>query len=511
MIFSSFRTILFLVCSNIFLALSNDLPEPRLVIIGPTGAGKSTMSNVLLGEPVDCENCTFNVCDTHDSCTKNTKYAIGNWLGDGENFTIVDTPGFGDSDNDDNLLIDEMMGVLKDVVEGTNGIMLLINGAETRFDASLQQMLRELQALFGEDFWKYTMVGVSFWSYDSQSVAERNYTGNTEEKFMDEFNVLLNEKFHIDFELPGVFIDSWSQQPWNINDANQQIAFQRETGKLWEFIEAHELFEFRTVEDVLAENQELKAEVKWLNDVITNNISELSKMINKNGDDISNVQSTLVTTMDKVQINTDNLVINNGNIADNTKNINDIAKEVDELAVFPVGSIIPWVDRLNSDNGEHSALPDGWIKCDGGIVPEGSIWSGLEVPDLNGKGLFLRGGSGSNVLKEEESQMKDHHHQDNGHSHTCTASSTATASDHHHTATIYEIGHNGVYGSMATRDVGSNRKEESVTTSDASIVVTVDSTCNLDSQVSNMGGVDGDTGDETRPANMRVIYIIRVF
>ena len=91
------------------------------------------------------------------------------------------------------------------------------------------------------------------------------------------------------------------------------------------------------------------------------------------------------------------------------------------------------------------------------------------------------------------------------------ASSTATASDHHHTATIYEIGHNGVYGSMATRDVGSNRKEESVTTSDASIVVTVDSTCNLDSQVSNMGGVDGDTGDETRPANMRVIYIIRVF
>ena len=64
---------------------------------------------------------------------------------------------------------------------------------------------------------------------------------------------------------------------------------------------------------------------------------------------------------------------------------------------------------------------------------------------------------------------------------------------------------------MATRDVGSNRMKESVTTEDASIVVTVDSTCNLDSQVSNMGGVDGDTGEEIRPANMRVIYIIRVF
>ena len=42
------------------------------------------------------------------------------------------------------------------------------------------------------------------------------------------------------------------------------------------------------------------------------------------------------------------------------------------------------------------------------------------VPDLNGKGLFLRGGSGSSVLKEEEAQMKDHHHKDSGHSHTCT-------------------------------------------------------------------------------------------
>ena len=106
------------------------------------------------------------------------------------------------------------------------------------------------------------------------------------------------------------------------------------------------------------------------------------------------------------------------------KNVNMLS--VDELAIFPIGSIIPWVDRLNSENGNHSALPDGWIKCDGGIVPDGSIWSGLAVPDLNGKGLFLRGGSGSSVLKEEEAQMKDHHHKDSGHSHTCTGKNWPT-------------------------------------------------------------------------------------
>ena len=99
------------------LSICEELPEPRLVIIGQTGAGKSTLANVLLGEPVDCNNCTFPVCAGHDSCTKQTKYAVGQWLGEGQRFTVVDTPGFGDSDNDDNILIDEMMDVLKNTVE----------------------------------------------------------------------------------------------------------------------------------------------------------------------------------------------------------------------------------------------------------------------------------------------------------------------------------------------------------------------------------------------------------
>ena len=38
----------------------------------------------------------------------------------GLQFTVVDTPGFGYSDNDDNLLIDEMMDVLKNTIEGAN-------------------------------------------------------------------------------------------------------------------------------------------------------------------------------------------------------------------------------------------------------------------------------------------------------------------------------------------------------------------------------------------------------
>ena len=127
--------------------------------VNPLIQGKSTLAIVLVAEPVDCNNCSFPICDGQTSCTKKTKYVVGPWLGEGTEFTIVDTPGFGDSENDDNELIDEMMDVLKDTVEGANAIIILRNGDDIRFDAALQQMIREMQALFGEDFWRVTILG----------------------------------------------------------------------------------------------------------------------------------------------------------------------------------------------------------------------------------------------------------------------------------------------------------------------------------------------------------------
>ena len=103
---------------------------------------------------------------------------------------------------------------------------------------------------------------------------ERNITGKTEEKFMQEWNNLLNEKFHLKANISGVFIDSWSQQFWNLPDEDQQKAFKRETEKLWQFVSSNEEFFFRTIEDVLRENQ-------WLKDVITNNISNLNDQISE--------------------------------------------------------------------------------------------------------------------------------------------------------------------------------------------------------------------------------------
>ena len=173
-------------------------------------------------------------------------------------------------------------------------------------------------------------------------MAQRNYTGDTEDKFMEEWNLLLREKFHIEVELEGVFIDSWSQQPWNLGDQNQQVAFQRETTKLWEFAQQNELFTFRTVGDVLEENQQLKDEIKWLNDVITNNISKIVESVGQNSEDIAELRAEI-----------------DGGL-----------NSIDQL---PLGTILSWTPYPDSNTQQPSEIPDNWMLCDGSEITEGML------------------------------------------------------------------------------------------------------------------------------------------
>ena len=83
-----------------------------------------------------------------------------------------------------------------------------------------------------------------------------------------EINKQIEEIVHIGVSLPICFIDGWSQTQQHIDDPTEQLHYQEETKKLWDFGQNHADFSFKTID-------QLKDENECLNDVITNNITEL--------------------------------------------------------------------------------------------------------------------------------------------------------------------------------------------------------------------------------------------
>ena len=296
-----------------------------------------------------------------------------------------------------------MMDTLANVVDHAGTILLLLE-PNARFSQSLQTMLKRMTIIFGQDWWSYVVIGVSKWPYDQDSIDDREERCEDrpdkcqdEAWFCREFNAQLREKLQTDEDFKCVFTDSWSQAEDNIGDPVQQEHWIAQTGILWDItVSREEDFHFMTIDDILEENAKMREDIKWLQDVITNNITQLSQEIDDNRKDIG--------------INKDRI--------DNNK------ESIDNLEMAPVGTIIAWVPKPTKGSSETVDIPDGWVKCDGSIIPKGSIWAGQLTPDLNNGRRFLRGGQDKDALTLEEDMVQSHAHSlsDPGHRHGYTDS-----------------------------------------------------------------------------------------
>ena len=121
----------------------------------------------------------------------------------------------------------------------------------------------------------------------------------------------------------------------------------------------------------------------------------------------------------------------------------------------------------------------------------------------------MRGGSDADMGSLEDDQLQEHQHIDNGHQHGCTASSNSQPHSHS------QLFAKEFLRSVRSDFYGTQVNYGSTSRATSSVTVTVTTSCNVMTQTASIGGVNSATGarsgTETRPKNMNVIYIMRVW
>jgi predicted GTPase len=130
----------------------------KIVLLGNTGVGKSTLGNVLLDLEEDSTSA-FATSGDAESCTSVCGIKDGFWRGRHRDrlIRVIDAPGHGDSGGRDYELRESIVDTLR-AEDSIHAFLFLKSFENPRVDAQDKDLIKTCLGIFGQGFLNNTVV-----------------------------------------------------------------------------------------------------------------------------------------------------------------------------------------------------------------------------------------------------------------------------------------------------------------------------------------------------------------
>ena len=247
----------------------------KLLVIGNTGVGKSSLCNMFSGKSVNSN--LFPASDKAVSCTQDVRMANSRFNGhQGREFTIIDTIGLMDgARDDDSQIIKDLKDSLQKNCDYINLFVIVVNGTQHRFDSGLIQTFTLFETMFGREFWKQSVLVFTHLSMDCKNIRKREkiYSKSDFERAR-EFAQTVESKFPESSGLEYTIIDACRDQ----NDEVEEITFQSGMEKVWLLLTRGNPLSTDRISDAETKTKAAEKQAKELNEEVQKTKEKQLKM-----------------------------------------------------------------------------------------------------------------------------------------------------------------------------------------------------------------------------------------